>query len=188
MANNTFEKPTSDPIVIFDQKAKDKMLDPIFANPKKEIGGLLIGTISQDPVTKTIIVFVNDVYMAKEYGSSSGFVFDSKFSMDAYEYIKKIYKDRDYGITNRVIGNVHSHAQYDAFWSATDKQMMEKIKTDELYMVISPSENNYKAVLKLISNQPGKNHDYYPVNHIQSIDLNKGQQSKYNKYTSNWEN
>ena len=63
-----------------------------------------------------------------------------------------------------------------------------EIKTDELYMVISPSENNYKAVLKLISNQPGKNHDYYPVNYIQSIDLNKGQQSKCNKYTSNLEN
>ena len=186
MANNTFEKPTTAPIVIITKRAKEKMLDPIFSNPKKEIGGHLIGTISQDPITKTVMVYIEDVYMAKEYGSSAGFVFDSKFTMEAIAYNKRVYNDGNWGTKYHLIGNVHSHAQYNAFWSNTDKQMMEQNKANEFYMVFSPSENNYKAVLKLISNQPGKLHDYYDVYNILTIESSN--QSKANKYQSNWEN
>ena len=122
--------------------AKDKMLDHINRNPKLECGGILIGNVSQDPFTKKWMGKIDDVYFDDSLGTPSNYVFKSSMIMDALQYCSENYKI-GWTYTKHIIGNYHSHGTFDAFFSSVDEQMMRQYKSNEFYIVYSPSHKKF---------------------------------------------
>lgn len=124
--------------------AKEKMLGHIMKNPKLECGGMLIGNIAQDAVTKKWIGKIDDVYFDDSIGTASEYTFKSVMISEAYKYCLQKYRV-DWDDTKHIIGNYHSHGTFDAFFSSVDEKMMRQYKTNEFYIVYSPSYNRFIA-------------------------------------------
>lgn len=103
--------------VIIDKVAVGKINGMIYRDPMHECGGILLGNISQDAVTGKYTAHVCDLYEEERIGTSSTFEFTTDYLMNAVKYVKKNCPDM------HIIGNIHSHAQYQAFWSGVDHSL-----------------------------------------------------------------
>lgn len=128
--------------VIIDKEAIGKINCMIYRDPMHEFGGILIGNISQDAVTGKYIAHVCDLYEEQRIGTSSTFEFTTDYLMNAVKYVKKNCPDM------HIIGNIHSHAQYQAFWSGVDYEMMRQSRDNSVYMVVSPRYGTWKSIFK----------------------------------------
>jgi len=183
------------------EAALAKIQKLIFGNPHKECGGFLIGSLSCDPVNGRWIGFVEDVYCIERYGESAAFTFLPTDTINAMSHIAKNYRhdlntvdevDRFritrrseeipfYVDTKRIIGNFHSHGQYDAFFSSTDEKMMKKQSTNEFYVVYSPRHkkiigkfkdthfNFYDAVIHLFNSIGIWDGEYTPATYENKV-------------------
>ena len=109
-----------------------------YFDPTHETGGLLIGSISRDAVSGDYTVRVEDLYWEEEQsGEHSAFSFSPDYQLRAMRYAEKQGR--------RIIGNVHSHAGYPAFFSGTDEEMMAANREPSFYLVVSPSHGGQFA-------------------------------------------
>lgn len=128
--------------VIIDKVAIGKINGMIYRDPMHECGGILLGNVSQDAVTGKYTVHVCDLYEEERIGTSSTFEFTTDYLMNAVKYVKKNCPGM------HIIGNIHSHAQYQAFWSMVDREMMLQSRENSFYMVVSPRYATWKAIFK----------------------------------------
>lgn len=128
--------------VIIDKVAVGKINGMIYRDPMHECGGILLGNISQDAVTGKYTAHVCDLYEEERIGTSSTFEFTTDYLMNAVKYVKKNCPDM------HIIGNIHSHAQYQAFWSGVDHEMMRQSRDNSVYMVVSPRYGTWEAIFK----------------------------------------
>ena len=117
-------------------------------NRKKECGAFLIGNICIDPKTEMTLVFVNDICTDWKYGSASEYSFSNELQAMTVNKIRK-----KYGRSARVIGTIHSHGTFSAFFSSVDEVMMSMMGPQMVHMVISPSTSKY--VLTMIDANVG---------------------------------
>lgn len=128
--------------VIIDKAVIAKINAMVYRDQMHECGGILIGNISQDAVTNKYTVHVCDLYEEERIGTSSTFEFTTDYLMNAVKYVKKNCP----GMHN--IGNIHSHAQYPAYFSGVDYEMMFQSRDNSFYMVVSPHYGTWKALFK----------------------------------------
>ena len=128
--------------VILDETAVYKMNDLVYQDPQNECGGFLIGRIGRDKASGTFTVKICDVYCEPQPGTAAGFTFTNDYQVRAL-----IWADRHLPDHN-IIGNFHSHAGFNAFFSPQDKHMMEGQPGDNVFLVISPSQKGIEAVFK----------------------------------------
>lgn len=140
MNQNAMSEQNAD--VIIDKVAIGKINGMIYRDSMNECGGILLGNISQDAVTGKYTAHVCDLYEEERIGTSSTFEFTTDYLMNAVKYVKKNCPDM------HIIGNIHSHAQYQAFWSGVDHEMMHQSKDNSVYMVVSPRHGTWKAIFK----------------------------------------
>lgn len=142
MNQNTMSGQKAD--IIIDKLAIGKINGMIYRDPMHECGGILLGNISQDVVTGKYTAHVCDLYEEERIGTSSTFEFTTDYLMNAVKYVKKNCPDM------HIIGNIHSHAQYQAFWSGVDHEMMRQSRDNSVYMVVSPRYGTWEAIFKNI--------------------------------------
>lgn len=118
--------------VFIDKSAITKINEMIHRDPLHECGGIFIGNVSQDAVTGKYTVHVHDLYVEDRIGTGSTFEFTTDYLMNAVKHVKKNCPDE------HIIGNVHSHAQFQAFWSPVDDEMMLQSRDNSFYLVVSP--------------------------------------------------
>ena len=94
--------------VIIDKVAITKINGMIYRDPMHECGGILLGNVSQDAVTGKYTVHVCDLYEEERIGTTSTFEFTTDYLMNAVKHVKKNCPEM------HIIGNIHSHAQYQA--------------------------------------------------------------------------
>ena len=128
--------------VIIDKVAVGKINGMIYRDSMHECGGILLGNISQDAVTGKYTAHVCDLYEEERIGTSSTFEFTTDYLMNAVKYVKRNCPDM------HIIGNIHSHAQYQAFWSGVDHEMMRQSRDNSVYMVVSPRYGTWEAIFK----------------------------------------
>ena len=128
--------------VIIDKVAVGKINGMIYRDPMHECGGILLGNISQDAVTGKYTAHVCDLYEEERIGTSSTFEFTTDYLMNAVKSVQKNCPDM------HIIGNIHSHAQYQAFWSGVDHEMMRQSRDNSVYMVVSPRYGTWEAIFK----------------------------------------
>ena len=113
------------------------------------IGTRLPGTFKEDDFE------ITDLYICKDLGSSSDFTFSTKSQINVLQYISRKYTNNK--VCPTVIGTIHSHAHYHAFFSTVDKSTYQRFGSKTLcFMVYSPffkeilacSKNLAKDVLK----------------------------------------
>ena len=128
--------------VLMDRQVLEKINLLIHQDPSHECGGIFIGNISKDEITGTYTVHLHDLYYEDRKGSRSTFEFTTDYLMNAVKYVKKHYPHY------HIVGNVHSHAQFDAFWSSQDVEMMQQSRDNSFYMVVSCRYGTWNAVFK----------------------------------------
>jgi proteasome lid subunit RPN8/RPN11 len=128
--------------VLIDKAAVSKINEMIYKDPKHECGGIFLGNVAKDAVTGKYTVHVQDLYVEDRIGTGSTFEFTTDYLMNAVKHVKKHCPDV------HIIGNVHSHAQYQAFWSGVDREMMLQARENCFYMVVSPKYGTWEAVFK----------------------------------------
>ena len=128
--------------VTLDQTVVSKMNDLVYLDPKTECGGFLIGRVGRDETAGTFTVQVCDVYCEPLRGSSTGFTFTNDYQIRALLWTDHNHPD------SHILGNFHSHAGFNTFFSPRDRQMMESQPGEGLYLVISPSHQSIEAVFK----------------------------------------
>lgn len=128
--------------VIIDEKTIHKLNECIHKNPYKETGMYLIGNTCKDSITGVPIILITDVYSEERQGTASNFEFTTDYQINAVKYVKKNHSGA------HIIGNAHSHAQFPAFWSSVDDEMMLQARENCIYFVISPRYGTYKARFK----------------------------------------
>lgn len=128
--------------VTLDQAAVSKMNDLVYQDPRNECGGFLIGRVGRDESAGTFTVQVCDVYCEPLRGSPAGFTFTNDYQIRALLWTDHNHPDA------HILGNFHSHAGFNAFFSPRDRQMMEEQPGEGLYLVISPSHQSMEAVFK----------------------------------------
>ncbi len=144
MKNNKREKNLSpqNADVFIDKEAITKINEMIHRDPLHECGGIFIGNISKDDVSGKYTVHVHDLYEENRTGTGSSFEFTTDYLMDAVKHVKKNCPDE------HIIGNVHSHAQFQAFWSSVDDEMMLQSRDNSFYLVVSPKYGTWEAIFK----------------------------------------
>lgn len=128
--------------VFMDKPVVQKINELIHTDQHKECGGFFIGNISRDYVSGRYSVHIHDLYFEELFGTSSTFEFSTEYTMNAVKYVKKNCKGY------HIIGNIHSHAQFQAFFSSVDKDMMSQARDNSFYMVVSPKHGTWVCVLK----------------------------------------
>ena len=127
---------------ILDQTAVSKINTLIYKDPHNECGGFLIGRVGRDEAAGTFTVQVCDVYCESQPGTSAGFTFTNDYQVRALIWTQRHHP------TARILGNFHSHAEFNAFFSPQDKHMMKSQPGEGFYMVLSPSHQSIEAVFK----------------------------------------
>jgi|GEM_PF-1901376 len=131
------------PVMVLSAAAVKKIVDFVEGDPNHECGAFLIGNLCKDRVTGVCIGFVEDIYTDGDYGSGSDYEFTVDTQIRCLSYVERNYDGRMH-----VIGTVHSHANYPAFYSGTDYRMMGSRMMDEMHMVISPRFGEYVLTYK----------------------------------------
>jgi tetratricopeptide (TPR) repeat protein len=126
--------------------SRDKILHHIYEKPTLECGGYLIGKIENHSEDK-LIGNIDDVFYIEGSGTSSNFTFTSASGLQAYAYCKKNYSTDEFS-KKLIIGNYHSHGDYQAFFSSIDEKMMKATTSREFYLVFSPSQHSFTAIYK----------------------------------------
>ncbi len=128
--------------VFMDKPVVQKINELIHKDQYKECGGFFIGNVSKDDVTGRFLIHIHDLYFEKRFGTSSTFEFTTEYTMNAVKYVKKNCKGY------HIIGNIHSHAQFQAFFSGVDKDMMAQARDNSFYMVVSPKHGSWVCIFK----------------------------------------
>lgn len=128
--------------VFIDKAAVAKINELVHRDPKHECGGIFIGNVAQDVISGKYTVHVHDLYFEERSGTSSTFEFTTDYLMAAVKHVKKNCEGE------HIIGNIHSHAQFQAFWSSVDKEMFMQARDNSFYMVVSPRYGTWEAVFK----------------------------------------
>jgi len=128
--------------VFMDKQVIQKINRLIHHDPHKECGGFFIGNVAKDDVSGRYSIHVHDLYFEELYGTSSTFEFSTEYTMNAVKYVKKNCKGY------HIIGNIHSHAQFQAFFSSVDDDMMSQARDNSFYMVVSPKHGTWVCVFK----------------------------------------
>lgn len=128
--------------VFMDKPVVQKINELIHRDQHKECGGFFIGNISRDDVSGRYSIHIHDLYYEELFGTSSTFEFSTEYTMNAVKYVKKNCKGY------HIIGNIHSHAQFQAFFSSVDKDMMSQARDNSFYMVVSPKHGSWVCVFK----------------------------------------
>jgi len=140
--NKNYTHITKSVDVFMDKSVIPKINVLIHRDPEHECGGIFIGNMSQDPITGKHTIYVHDLYSEERPGTRSTFEFTTDYQMNAVKFVKKNYPEY------HIIGNIHSHAQYQAFWSEQDKVMMRQSRENGFYMVVSPKFGTWTALFK----------------------------------------
>lgn len=130
-------------VAVMSDLATRKIDSLVFGDPDHECGALLIGNLLTDDITGTVVALIDDVYTDGLYGGGADYSFSSRMQVDALNYIF-----REYGERKHMIGTVHSHARFDAFYSDVDYRMMNSRRSEEVHMVVSPSHRTYVLAYK----------------------------------------
>ncbi len=130
-------------IACLSPEAANKMICLVEGDPRHECGALLIGNLLTDRISGLTVAYIDDIYTDGQYGGSADYTFTSKMQVEAMSYIFQKYRD-----TKHMIGTVHSHARFPAFYSDVDYKMMNSRKSEEVHMVISPSQRTYVLTYK----------------------------------------
>lgn len=124
-----------------------------FANRHKrvECGAFLIGKrISKIFADEDFII--TDIYICKEIGSFSTFTFTPESQIKARQYIAKKYLNSEFKPS--IIGTIHSHGQYDAFFSEIDKSTYKRFFLKPLcFIVYSPKYKTEVVCFKNSANE-----------------------------------
>lgn len=102
--------------VFMDKSVVQKINSLIHRDPFHECGGIFIGNVSVDQVTGKHTVHIHDLYFEERLGTGSTFEFTTDYLMNAVKYVKKNCPEY------HIVGNIHSHAQFQAFWSVRIKK------------------------------------------------------------------
>lgn len=114
---------------------------------KVECGAYLIGTRFPGTFKEDDFEII-DLYICENLGSSSDFTFSTKSQINVLQYISRKYSNNK--VCPSVIGTIHSHAHYHAFFSTVDKSTYQRFGSKTLcFMVYSPF---YKEILACSKN------------------------------------
>ncbi len=128
---------------VVSESAMERIIQLVEGDVHHECGAFLIGNLLTDHITGDVLAVVDDIYTDGCYGTSSNYTFTARHQRDALVYIY-----RTYGRSKHMIGTVHSHAQFDSFYSGTDYQMMNSRLSEEIHLVLSPSHKTYVLTYK----------------------------------------
>lgn len=140
----------------------NRIKEHVFSKPNLECGGYLIGQICWSSDEQNVEGYVEDIYHDDTVGSSSHFTFSAQYGLDAYSYCKKNYSNEEGILNKKIIGNYHSHGNFNAFFSAQDKTMIFSGTAPGFFLVYSPGEKEVTALLK------NKQQELYAVDLIQN--------------------
>lgn len=124
--------------VLVETSVINKINKMIHRDPYRECGGLFLGNVSRDEVTDKYTVHVKDLYYEDISGTAGSFEFDIDYKSRAVSHVK-----RNCVGESHIIGDVHSHAQFGAFFSGVDEQTQMRERSNYLYMVVSPSQGTW---------------------------------------------
>ena len=106
-----------------------------------ECGAYLIGT-RKSKSFKEDDFYVSDLFLCEEKGSPSEFVFSPDSQIQACKYVNKKYSKCK--IKPYIIGTIHSHAQFNAFFSSIDISTYKRFGSKTLcFIVYSPRYKNW---------------------------------------------
>jgi proteasome lid subunit RPN8/RPN11 len=161
----TIQKITGISLVLTDDVLK-KIKSHIFTKPDVECGGYLIGQIQWSDDEQNVIGYVDDIFHDDSVGTEAQFVFTSQYGLKAYSYCMKTYRNTEGVSTKKIIGNYHSHGDFNAFFSDTDREMIFAGTAPEFYLVISPGQMELTALFK------NKQQKLFAVSISQDMDFN----------------
>lgn len=128
--------------VFMEKPVIQKINELIHRDQFKECGGFFIGNVSKDEISGRYSIHIHDLYFEELSGTSSNFEFSTDYTMNAVKYVKKNCKGY------HIVGNIHSHAQFQAFFSTVDRDMMAQARDNSFYMVVSPKHGSWVCVFK----------------------------------------
>jgi proteasome lid subunit RPN8/RPN11 len=137
----------------------------VFTKPEIECGGYLIGRLQCSDDKQNVIGYVEDIYHDDSVGSTAQFVFTAQYGLKAYSYCSKTYKNEDGVSLKKIIGNYHSHGNFNAFFSNTDRVMIFAGTAQEFYLVFSPGRKEMTALFK------DKQQKLFAVDITQNVDF-----------------
>ena len=146
------DKKTSQNIVgislILSNEVLLKIKNHVLARPDIECGGYLIGRLQWSDDGQNVVGYVDDIFHDDSVGSAAQFVFTAQYGLKAYSYCLKTYRNAE-GVTSKsIIGNYHSHGNFNAFFSGQDKMMIYAGTAPEFYLVFSPGKKEITALFK----------------------------------------
>lgn len=128
--------------VFMEKLVVQKINELIHRDQFKECGGFFIGNVSKDEISGRYIIHIYDLYYEELSGTESTFEFSTDYTMNAVKYVKKNCAGY------HIVGNIHSHAQFKAFFSGVDKEMMSQARDNSFYMVVSPKYGSCVCIFK----------------------------------------
>lgn len=116
-----------------------------------ECGAYLIGKRKPNSFREDDFV-VLDIFICKEKGNCSEFVFSPDSQIKACKYINEKYEKCK--IKPCIVGTIHSHAQHNAFFSSVDISTYKRFGTKTLcFIVYSPRYKKWVACSRNISKE-----------------------------------
>ena len=135
--------PGPTPIIRFSEKAAADVVKLVEGDPKRECGCFLIGNLLTDRITGATVAFVDEVFSDWQYGGAADYTFSNEVQVNCTLHVMREFKD-----TKHVIGTLHSHGTFPAFFSSVDYKMMNSRRSQEFHLVVSPSRHTYTVTYK----------------------------------------
>lgn len=113
-----------------DNKVKKAMISHALEDPNRECGGFLYGNYHRN--NNDIFCDINGLYYEKIFGSENEFHFNFSYIVNAQAVLKQLE-------SQSLMGTYHSHGQYPALFSETDrKQLQRYFGSNKITMIYSP--------------------------------------------------
>jgi len=126
----------------------ERIKNHVFTTLDIECGGYLIGRLQWSDDEQNVIGYVDDIYHDDSVGSAAHFTFTAQYGLKAYSYCLKNYRNEDGISSKNIIGNYHSHGNFNAFFSGQDRTMIFAGTAPEFYLVFSPGKKEITALFK----------------------------------------
>ena len=101
-------------------------------NPNLECGGYLYGFYNNNYDNQ--IITINGIYYEKVFGTENSFIFSPLYKLRAIHKASEIYRING----GRLIGCYHSHANYPAIFSPTDRILEKRYASNKACLIYSP--------------------------------------------------
>lgn len=118
-------------VIKIDSQVLDEIINHCNINKDLECGGYLFGFYKNNYDNQ--IITINGIYYEKVFGTENTFTFSSLYNLRARALEKISIKNG-----SRLIGCYHSHANYPAIFSPTDRILEKRYASNKACLIYSP--------------------------------------------------